>query len=165
MITTISPNRHYFTVSNTTPQFDKPEPPKPEQKEIWYKDIVAAGFTFEEASCPTFEAQYGYPWCIVTKNLTKRVYLDWSQETRLVELIRINNNKDCDIKARMPIRDLAHMQELIAFFCDPEVKVAEPAPALGARSVATKERVPAKQNRAKRARRGPTASRRHAQTP
>lgn len=36
-------------------------------------------------------------------------------------------------------------------------------PALGARSVATKERVPAKRNRPKGARRGPTASRRNAQ--
>ena len=87
------------------------------QKEIWYRDIVKAGFDFEEGSCQVWEDQYGYQWNIVTKALTDRVYLDWSQETRLVEMVRINDPEECDIVARMPVRDVAHMQEIIEFFC------------------------------------------------
>ena len=89
-----------------------------EQEKINYSDIMALGFTEEEQSDDVYFRQYGYPWCIITFNLTKKIYIDWAKETQLCEIIRLDSPKTCNVMSRMPIRNLNHLKEIINFFTD-----------------------------------------------
>jgi hypothetical protein len=93
------------------------------QQKIKYSDIMALGFSEEEQHDPQYFKQYGYAYCIITLNLTKKIYLDWAKETQLCEMIRINNTESCDIAARLPIRDLAYLKEMVEFFLGEKQRV------------------------------------------
>ena len=87
-----------------------------EQQQIRYKDVMDLGFI--ETQCPdnVFRDEYGYDYKIVELNLTKKISIDWNIETRMCQLIRINNNIDCDVKARYPIKNLDELKTIIDFF-------------------------------------------------
>jgi len=87
-----------------------------EQEKINYSEIMALGFSEEECSDDVYYKQYGYAYCQITLKLTKRIYLDWAKETQLCEMVRIDSPKTCNIKKRMPIKNLAHLKEMINFF-------------------------------------------------
>lgn len=87
-----------------------------EQEKIKYSDIMSLGFTEEPQNDDVYFDKHGFRWCIITKKLTKRVYLNWNKENQLCSMIRIN--KYHDIKARLPIRNLAHLKEIVDFFSD-----------------------------------------------
>jgi hypothetical protein len=83
---------------------------------INYKAVIDYGFKVEPQTDDVYYDQYGYNWNIITLDLTKKIYLDWDQTTQLCEMIRIDNNRECNIMARLPIRDVAHLEEIIEFY-------------------------------------------------
>lgn len=91
--------------------------------QISYKTILDLGFHIDET--PTdivYFEEYGYPYKIITKKLTKTIYLKWHQESRTCTLYRINSPKKGDILATMPVRDFDHLQDILAFFTnDPKL--------------------------------------------
>ena len=91
---------------------------EPGVREIWYSDIMALGFTEDLQHDEVYLAQYGYPWSIITLDLTNKIYLNWEKETQHAEMIRLNNRKDCSIVSRLPIRDIDHLNEIVRFFTD-----------------------------------------------
>lgn len=88
------------------------------QKRIKYSEVMALGFKEEECGDNVYFNEFGYPYCIITLDLTKKIYLDWAKETQFCEMIRIDNPKFNNIKKRMPIRDLNHLKEVINFYSD-----------------------------------------------
>lgn len=91
------------------------------QEKIKYSEVIALGFNEDVQSDKVYFDIYGFNYCIITKDLTDNIYLDWAKETQLCEMIRIDNTEDCNIKARLPIRNLKHLEEIVNFFSD-EVK-------------------------------------------
>ena len=89
-----------------------------EQEKIKYSEVIALGFTEDMQHDAVYEAEHGYSYCIITKELTKKIYLDWAKETQLCKLIRIDSSKNCNIKAELPIKNLEHLKEMINFFSD-----------------------------------------------
>ena len=94
------------------------------QEKINYKDIIDLGFEEVEFSDSVYEAVYGYPYCLITKHLTKKIYLDWEKDTRRCKMIRIDSAKTGNIMAETPIMNLEQVKTLIDFFSDEEKKVS-----------------------------------------
>lgn len=88
------------------------------QEKINYSEIMALGFSEEVQSDKCYEAEHGYSYCIITKQLTKKIYLDWAKETKLCKMVRLSNPKTGDIGNEMPIKNLEHLNEIINFFSD-----------------------------------------------
>lgn len=85
------------------------------QQEIDYKDIIRLGFTEnEDTNDKVYFNKYGFEYVIITKQLTKDIYIDWPKETRLCEMVRTDS--EGYIESTMPIRDLEHLEVLIDFF-------------------------------------------------
>lgn len=91
------------------------------QEKIKYSEVIALGFTEEVHSDKVYFNEYGFDYCTITKDLTKKIYLDWAKETQLCKMVRIDSPKHCNIKAELPIWNLEHLKEIINFFSD-EVK-------------------------------------------
>ena len=89
-----------------------------EQEKFMYSGIMSLGFKEQLVSDKAYFDQYGYEYSMITKYLTKKIYLDWVKETQLCELIRIDNDEEMNIKGRLPIRDIDHLNEIIDFFSD-----------------------------------------------
>ena len=88
------------------------------QKQINYDEIIALGFNEEIAYDSCYEAEHGYAYCIITKNLTKKIYLEWQKDTKLCKMVRLSKPKTGDIGAELPIKNLDHLKEMINFFSD-----------------------------------------------
>ena len=89
-----------------------------EQQQIKYSDIMSLGFKEKIQDDQVYFNEFGYNWAIITKKLTKRIYLDWEKESQFCEIIRIDRPRDGNIKSRMPIKNLDHLNVIINFFCD-----------------------------------------------
>ncbi len=89
-----------------------------EQEKIEYSEIMALGFTEDMQSDRVYLDEYGFDYCIITKDLTKKIYLEWAKETQLCKMARIDSPKHCNIKAEMLIRNLEHLKEIVNFFSD-----------------------------------------------
>jgi len=87
---------------------------KEQEEQISYEEICKLGFTVEESSCDAFFKEYGFPYKIFYLNLTKNIYIDWDQVTRVCKLVRIN--KESSIQAERPILSLADLKNIIDFF-------------------------------------------------
>jgi len=86
------------------------------QEKINYDVIMGLGFN-EQIGCDSvYEAQNGYSYAIITKDLTKKISLDWEKETKLCSMIRIDSPKTGNIKAELPIMNLQHLKDMINFF-------------------------------------------------
>lgn len=83
-------------------------------KEIRYKDIYDLGFKSLKINDKVFYETYGYDYIYFYLNLTKRIRVEWCQVRRTCEMVRYD--KEDNVKARMPIRDLQHLKEMINFF-------------------------------------------------
>ncbi len=88
------------------------------QEKIKYIDIIDAGFEVDEQSDDVYFMEHGFSYDIISRELTKKIYLDWEKDTKLCKMIRIDGQKHCNIMAEMPVRDLGHLKELIDFFTD-----------------------------------------------
>jgi hypothetical protein len=86
------------------------------QEKINYDEIMALGFTEDVQSDSVYEAEHGYRYCIINKELTKKIYLDWEKETKLCKMVRLKNHKTGDIGAELPIMNLQHLKDMINFF-------------------------------------------------
>ncbi len=84
------------------------------QQKIRYDTIMALGFTEQVDHDQQFINEYGFDYTIIELKLCRGIYVDWAKETQLAEIVRLN--KDKKIVARLPIRDLEHLQEWITFF-------------------------------------------------
>jgi len=87
-------------------------------KKIKYSDVMSLGFKEQENADESYFNEYGYPYCIITKDLTKKIYLDWAKETQLCELVRMDSPKTCNIKKRVQIKSLKQLKEIVEFFKD-----------------------------------------------
>lgn len=85
-------------------------------KEIDYSEIINLGFEILESNDNVYFNRYGFPYCIITKKLTDLIYIQWHKETRLCEMVRIDDILNCNILATMPINDLEHLNQMIDFF-------------------------------------------------
>jgi len=86
------------------------------QEKIDYDKIMALGFSEEISSDSCYEAQHGYAYCIITKNLTKKICLDWQKDTKLCKMVRIDSPKTGNVKAETQIMNLEQIKTLIDFF-------------------------------------------------
>jgi hypothetical protein len=82
-------------------------------KEINYKTVIDLGFKeiFEEDS--VYENKYGFPYSIVSFNLTNKLYIDWDKTTRLCTLNRLRKN---NIQKSYIIKDKEELITIINFF-------------------------------------------------
>ena len=87
-----------------------------EQEKIKYSEIMGLGFTEEPQFDKVYFNEYGFEYCIITKELTKKIYLDWEKETQLCKMVRLSDPKKGCIGAEMPIKNLEHAKEMIEFF-------------------------------------------------
>lgn len=87
-----------------------------EQEKINYDEIMALGFTEDIQIDSVYEAKNGYSYCIITKQLTKKIYLDWQKDTKLCKMVRLSKPKTGDIGAELLIKNLDHLKEMISFF-------------------------------------------------
>tara|TARA_R110002020_G_scaffold27756_6_gene89341 strand:+ start:1023 stop:1298 length:276 start_codon:yes stop_codon:yes gene_type:complete len=85
-----------------------------EQEQISYEEICKLEFTVEESNCDSFFKDYGFPYKIFYLHLTKKIYIDWDQVTRVCKLVRIN--KESSIQAERQISNLAELKDIIDFF-------------------------------------------------
>ena len=85
------------------------------QETIKYKEVIDLGFKRSELEDDVFVGQYGYGWFLMTKKLSKTLYLDWDCVNRTVTLIR---NKKNNILSRLPIVNLEHLKIINTFFTD-----------------------------------------------
>ena len=90
------------------------------QETIKYSDIISLNFNVDVQDDQVYFDQYGFDYCIITKDLTPEIYLDWEKETRLCEMVRIDSQEDGNIKSRIPIINLGHLKQMINFFSDDE---------------------------------------------
>lgn len=88
------------------------------QEKINYDEIMALGFTEDVQSDKCYEAEHGYAYCIITLQVSKKIYFDWAKETKLCKMVRLSKPKTGDIGNEMPIKNLEHLKELINFFSD-----------------------------------------------
>lgn len=86
------------------------------QEQIHYGKIIELGFNEEQADDSVFEYQNGYPYTIVSKDLTKKIQVIWYKDTKTCEVLRVN--KSGDIKSRAKVKGLDHLNEIIDFFTD-----------------------------------------------
>lgn len=86
------------------------------QERIKYGDIMSLDFKEQIENDEVYFKEYGYHWAIITKKLTKNISLDWEKETQLCSMIRVNNKRDSDIMAKMPIMNLEHLKDIVEFF-------------------------------------------------
>ncbi|MEK0369717.1 MAG: hypothetical protein QQN55_00980 [Nitrosopumilus sp.] len=91
-----------------------------QQEKINYDEIMSLGFAEEITEDSSYYTEHGFNYAIITKNLTKKIYLYWTKETKLCEMVRIDSPKTCNIKSRMPIINLKHLKDLINFYSDKE---------------------------------------------
>ena len=86
------------------------------QDKIDYRTVINLGFNREDQTDNVFFKQYGFNWFIVTKKLTKKIYLDWDCTTRTVTLKRID--KDHNIIGSLDIESSQELEDIINFFKD-----------------------------------------------
>ena len=63
------------------------------QEKIRYRDVMDLGFTEVEDEDKVYFDQYGFDDCIITKDLTKKIYLDWDKATQLCMMDRNDSQK------------------------------------------------------------------------
>ena len=80
---------------------------------------MALGFKMESGHDAVFFDQHGYEYKIFTKMLAPTLMLDWSQATRLCEVLVIRP-EDGHIYQRIPIADLDSLKILVNSFKKPE---------------------------------------------
>lgn len=86
------------------------------QERIHYIDIKNLGFKEIDGDCQQYFNEFGFDYVIISKKLTKTISLDWSKESQLCEIIRVDNNKHQNIIRRVPVKNLEHLVEIIDFF-------------------------------------------------
>ena len=87
-----------------------------ENNQIFFTDIVDSGFNIQDVEDDVYMKQNGYKYTINTLYLTTEIYLNWDKETKLCQMVRVDNKNTQNVVAKMPIKGLNHLKEIIAFF-------------------------------------------------
>lgn len=82
-------------------------------KQIDYKIIKELGFSEIHEEDPIFENEFGYPYKIFEKRLTKHILIDWDQTTRICTLLRLKKDH---IKSEYTIKNEEELMNIIKFF-------------------------------------------------
>ena len=77
---------------------------------------MGLGFKETECSDSVYEGLHGYPYCIVNKKLTNKIYLDWEKDTKHCYLVRLSNPKTGDIAKKVQVKSLEELESIIDFF-------------------------------------------------
>lgn len=85
------------------------------ERGIIYQQVIDLGFEREDQSDNIFFKANGYEWFLVTKTLSKTLYIDWDCETHQVELIRWKP-KDGSILNRRTLKTIEEIKDCIDFF-------------------------------------------------
>jgi len=86
------------------------------QEKIDYDKIMALGFSEEISEDKIYYAEHGYEYAIINKYLTKKIYLDWTKDTKLCKMVRIDSQKTGNIQAETQVMNLEQIKTLIDFF-------------------------------------------------
>jgi hypothetical protein len=92
------------------------------QEQINYRKIMDLGFDEEFIHDKVYEDQNGFQYTFISKELTKKLYLQWDKETKLCKMVRLSKPKTGDIGAELPITDLQHLKDMICFFLNDNKK-------------------------------------------
>jgi hypothetical protein len=86
------------------------------QEKIEYSKIMNLGFTEEIVKDSVYFNMYGFDYAIIEKQLTPHIAINWAKETQICEMYRVGKKSEGDIVARMNIKTLEELQEVINFF-------------------------------------------------
>ena len=86
------------------------------ENRIWYKDIKRLGFKEDPQTDDVYKDKYGYGYRIVTKQLTRTIYLDWERETGKCYLVRLKKGGKGDVANRMEIMDVESLESIMDFY-------------------------------------------------
>jgi hypothetical protein len=79
-----------------------------------YDKIMALGFKEEIAEDKVYERKFGYSYSIITKKLTKDIYLEYQKDTRDCKMVRVD--KKGNIKAVLTLDSIKEVEILVAFY-------------------------------------------------
>jgi hypothetical protein len=85
-----------------------------ETKRIWYADIIELGFSVDECKDNVFEREYGYPYRIITKKLTKNISIEYRQPEGTCRVYR--TNKDGYVLGEIELDDIESIKVFIEFY-------------------------------------------------
>jgi len=85
-------------------------------EKIQFCDVMSLDFVEKKQFDPVYYEIFGFDWSIIQLDLSDTVYLDWSKETQLCELIEIDSLYHGNIIKREPVRDLNQLKEIIKLF-------------------------------------------------
>ena len=85
------------------------------RQRINYGDVVNLGFNIQRESDKVYFDIYGFEYEIITKDLSKRIYIDWDKVDGKAKLVRLDKDKISIISER-PVGNLKHLKELIGFY-------------------------------------------------
>ena len=86
------------------------------QEKIDYIDVIDLGFEEEIFDDCVFFNTYGFQYKIVTKQLTKKIYIDWYSVERTCKLVRVDSPKTGNIIAEMKLLNLEQVKQIIDFY-------------------------------------------------
>jgi len=86
-------------------------------KTIKYQDILNLGFEVIVENDDVFFEEHGYPYKIITKELTSTVSLDWDQTTGKCRLIRASK-KGKTIRSTIIVPNLEVLLLIMDFFVE-----------------------------------------------
>jgi len=86
------------------------------QEKIDYIDVINLGFKEENTDDDIFFNTYGFQYKIVTKQLTKKIYIDWYSVERTCKLVRVDSPKTGNIIAEMKLLNLEQVKQIIDFY-------------------------------------------------
>ena len=86
------------------------------RNEIPYSEIIKIDFTVTKGHDKVHFDRYGFKYRIFHKDLTPTISASWDQVTRRAQLIRVDNEVEGNIVARMPIQGLEHLKKMIGFY-------------------------------------------------
>jgi hypothetical protein len=79
-----------------------------------YSYIKKHKFKEVEVDDSVYYDRHGYPYVIITKQLSHHIFLEWSKDERMIHLVRIDD--DHNILGRMPILSKKQLHHTIEFF-------------------------------------------------
>ena len=95
---------------------------KDNRQRINYADVVELGFNIQRGSDKVYFDEYGFEYEIITKNLSKRIYIDWDKVDGKAKLVSLAKDKYSIISER-PVNNLIHLKEVIDFFEGDDIRV------------------------------------------
>jgi hypothetical protein len=87
-----------------------------ERQKVDYDEVISRGFKRKDQSDKIFYNQNGYEWFIVTKKLTKTIYIDWDCETHYLTLLRTDKEQGAILGRIFLTGDLEELDRIIRFF-------------------------------------------------